>query len=101
MNEELTPATPPTFVRQDEDAPVPPPQNLARVQRRMMKITAAVILALVIIGTAAGFLFKTDYVAFVPGSSRDTEPFLVVQGIEEFPSDGELHLTTVRVRDRV
>ena len=104
MNDEPTPSTPPiagVAAAATNEAPVPPPQNLARVQRRMMKITAAVLLTMVIIGTASGFLFKTDYVAFVPGSSRDTEPFLVVEGIEDFPSDGELHLTTVRVRDRV
>ena len=101
MNEEIAPSRPPTFATAADDAPVPPPQNFARVQRRMMKMTAAVVLTLVIIATATGFLFKTDYVAFVPGSSRDTEPFLVVEGIEDFPSDGELHLTTVRVRDRV
>ncbi len=86
---------------ENEDRPVPPPQNLARVQRRMMKITAAVIILMMIIGIAAGFLFRTDYVAFVPGSSRDTEPFITVTGITDYPSDGELHLTTVRVRDRV
>jgi PDZ domain-containing protein len=66
-----------------------------------MKITAAVIILMMTIGIAAGFLFRTDYVAFVPGSSRDTEPFLSVSGITDYPSDGELHLTTVRVRDRV
>ena len=80
---------------------MPPPQNLARVQRRLMKITAAAIILMMIVGIAAGFLFRTDYVAFVPGSSRDTEPFLTVNGITDYPSDGEIHLTTVRVRDRV
>jgi PDZ domain-containing protein len=83
------------------EQPVPPPQDLTRVQRRLMKITAAAIILMMIIGIASGFLFRTDYVAFVPGSSRDTEPFLTVNGITDYPSDGEIHLTTVRVRDRV
>ncbi len=85
----------------DFDEPVPPPQNLARVQRRLKRITLAVILLTMAVGIAGGFLFRTDYVAFVPGASRDTEPFITVRGITDYPSDGELHLTTVRVRDRV
>ena len=48
----------------------------------------------------AGLLFKVPYVALVPGSARDTEPLLVVEGIESYPSEGELLLTTVRVRQR-
>ncbi|MFW2384148.1 MAG: PDZ domain-containing protein [Acidimicrobiales bacterium] len=96
-----TPTSDQAAVPNGDDLPVPPPQNLARVQRRLMKITAAVIILMMIIGIAAGFLFRTNYVAFVPGSSRDTEPFLTVSGITDYPSDGELHLTTVRVRDRV
>ena len=96
------PTQPPTAVGTlpDEEIVAPPP-NPARVQKRLQKITAVVMLLLVISGTAAGFLFRVDYVAFVPGSSRDTEPFLIVDGIQDYPSDGELHLTTVRVRDRV
>lgn len=80
---------------------VAPPANPARVQKRLMKITVGVILVLMAAGIAAGFLFRVDYVAFVPGNSRDTEPFLAVVGTEEYPSVGELHLTTVRVRDHV
>lgn len=83
------------------DELVAPPPNPARVQKRLMKITVGVILVLMAAGIAAGFLFRVDYVAFVPGNSRDTEPFLAVVGTEEFPSVGELHLTTVRVRDHV
>ncbi len=47
-----------------------------------------------------GILLKVPYVALVPGSARDTEPLLEVEGIEAFPSEGELLLTTVRVRQR-
>jgi PDZ domain-containing protein len=107
MNDDITsppsvpPSTPAMAPAERDDHPVPPPQNLARVQRRLMKITAAAIILMMIIGIAAGFLFRTDYVAFVPGSSRDTEPFITVSGITDYPSEGELHLTTVRVRDRV
>jgi PDZ domain-containing protein len=53
----------------------------------------------VALGIGGAFL-KVPYVALIPGSARDTEPLLAVSGIEEFPSDGELLLTTVRVRQR-
>lgn len=55
------------------------------------------VLAAAVLG---GLLFKVPYVALVPGSARDTEPLLEVEGIESYPSDGELLLTTVRVRQR-
>lgn len=83
------------------DELVAPPPNPARVQKRLLKITAGVMLVLMAAGIAAGFLFRVDYVAYVPGTSRDTEPFVAVVGTEEYPSVGELHLTTVRVRDHV
>ena len=55
------------------------------------------VLAAAILG---GLLFKVPYVALVPGSARDTEPLLMVDGLESFPSEGELLMTTVRVRQR-
>ena len=55
------------------------------------------MLAAAVVG---GLLFKVPYVALVPGSARDTEPLVEVEGIDSFPSDGELLLTTVRVRQR-
>lgn len=55
------------------------------------------VLATAIVG---GLLFKVPYVALVPGSARDTEPLVEVAGLDSFPSDGELLLTTVRVRQR-
>ncbi len=47
---------------------------------------------------AAGFFIKTDSVALVPGSARDTEALVEIEGAESFPSDGEILLTTVRLR---
>ena len=47
---------------------------------------------------ALGLLIKVDYVALVPGSARDTEPLVMVNGVDDFPSDGEILFTTVRVR---
>lgn len=59
------------------------------------------VLGLVLgIGVAGGMLIDVPYVALVPGTARDTEPLLAVDGIEAYPSDGELLFTTVRVRQR-
>ncbi len=81
--------------------PMTPGPGAVGAQRRLMKISLGIFLVTLSLGIAAGFVLRTDYVAFVPGSSRDTEPFVTVQGIEDYPSEGEVHLTTVRVRDRV
>ena len=45
-------------------------------------------------------LIDVPYVALVPGTARDTEPLLAVDGVEQYPSEGELLFTTVRVRQR-
>lgn len=47
---------------------------------------------------AAGFIIKTDKAALLPGSARETESLVSVNGLETFPSDGEVYYTTVRVR---
>jgi PDZ domain-containing protein len=56
-----------------------------------------VLAAAMIVG---GILLKLPYVALVPGTARDTEPLLTIDGIEEYPSEGELMYLTVRVRQR-
>lgn len=62
---------------------------------------AAAITALMISASiVGGMLFRVPYVALVPGTARDTEPLLVVDGIEAYPSEGQLLLTTVRIRQR-
>lgn len=48
-----------------------------------------------------GFFVETDYVALMPGSARDTEPLLEVEGTQSFPNDGEILFTTVRVRQDI
>ncbi len=58
---------------------------------------AGVVAAAAIVG---GILLKLPYVALVPGAARDTEPLLTIDGIEEYPSEGELMYLTVRVRQR-
>jgi PDZ domain-containing protein len=48
----------------------------------------------------AGVLFRVPYVALLPGAARDTGALIEVEGIESYPSDGELLFTTVQVRQR-
>ncbi len=57
----------------------------------------AAVVGAVVIG---GLVLKVPYVALVPGSAKDTEPLLAIDGADQFPSDGELLFTTVRVRQR-
>ncbi len=66
--------------------------------KRIWRNVGFVVFLLAAAAVAAGFLFKTDYVALVPGAARDTEPLINVEGTEAFPSDGELLFTTVRLR---
>lgn len=71
-----------------------------RVQRRNLRnvaIVVSVLLAVVVIG---GFTYRAPYVALIPGSAKDTEPLVEVEGLESYPSDGELLFTTVRLRSR-
>lgn len=70
-------------------------EQLQSKARRVMLWTSFGVVAIVI---AAGLLIKVDYVTLVPGSARDTEPLVVVEGTDDFPSDGEILYTTVRVR---
>ncbi len=70
------------------------------VRRAMWQWVGSMVGFVVAAAVLGGVLFKVPYVALVPGSARDTEPLLEVEGIESYPSDGELLLTTVRVRQR-
>jgi PDZ domain-containing protein len=58
-------------------------------------------IGLVVVAVAvAGVLFRVPYVALLPGAARDTGALIEVEGIESYPSDGELLFTTVQVRQR-
>ncbi len=63
--------------------------------RRFVWSAAFVCVAMLV---AAGLLIKVDYVALLPGSARDTEPLVLVEGADAYPSDGVILFTTVRVR---
>ncbi|MGI9597897.1 MAG: YlbL family protein [Acidimicrobiales bacterium] len=68
--------------------------------RRVWVWSAGFLGAVLVAAVVGGLLLKVPYVALVPGSAKDTEPLLAISGADEFPSDGELLFTTVRVRQR-
>jgi PDZ domain-containing protein len=69
-------------------------------RRSPWRLLGGAVAFVVVAAIIGGLLFKVPYVALVPGSARDTEPLVEVDGLDSFPSDGELLLTTVRVRQR-
>ncbi len=88
-------------VEAGSDQSVIAPYRAAELGGRRLWVWAAgflgVVLASAVVG---GLLLKVPYVALVPGSAKDTEPLLAIEGVDEFPSEGELLFTTVRVRQR-
>lgn len=95
------PGSGPRAGRSESKPPVIAPYRAAELQSRRLWIWSAGMLGFVIVSAiVGGLLLKVPYVALVPGSARDTEPLLAVSGADEFPSEGELLFTTVRVRQR-
>lgn len=84
-----------------EHQPVIAPYRAAELaSKRLWLWSAGFLAATLVAAVVGGLLLKVPYVALVPGSAKDTEPLLAISGADEFPSDGELLFTTVRVRQR-
>jgi Lon-like protease len=89
------------------DAPTPPtPEGGAppaasdapRRRRFTLRIALGILAFLataVLIGAA---VIPLPYYLFKPGSVRDTEPLITVEGTQTFPSDGSIAFTTVSLR---
>jgi len=90
-----TDRTPPQAAPMAVATPPAPP-----IRRNLRRWFAGGLGLIAGIGVVAGMAIDVPYVALVPGTARDTEPLLAVSGVDEFPSDGELLFTTVRVRQR-
>ena len=75
-------------------------EEFASIQRRNLRRVGWVLGTLLALGIVSGFFYSTPYVALVPGSARETESLVVVEGIEAFPSEGEVLFTTVRLKGR-
>ncbi len=72
--------------------------DAATIRRRNRWFGAGSLAFLLLVVGGVGAFIKTDTVALMPGSARDTEPLINVEGTESFPSEGELLFTTVRLR---
>ena len=102
-NDEGSLADPHSEPRSTLGSPVPgvaAVETLDDARRSILKWVGGMVFFVVGAAVIGGLLFKVPYVALVPGSARDTEPLMTVEGIDEFPSDGELLYTTVRLRQR-
>ncbi len=75
-----------------------PMVDLADLKRRSRWFMLGTFLTLLAIVGGIGAFIKTDSVALMPGSARDTEPLIAIEGTETYPSEGELLFTTVRIR---
>jgi PDZ domain-containing protein len=60
-----------------------------------------VVGALLAATALGGWFYKVPYYALLPGSARDTEGLIHVDGAQVHPSDGEILYTTVRLRGRL
>ncbi|MGH1490817.1 MAG: YlbL family protein [Acidimicrobiales bacterium] len=95
------PDTNPATPAEHDHPPVIAPYRAAELQsRRLWLWSAGFVGATLVAAVLGGLLLKVPYVALVPGSAKDTEPLLAISGVDEFPSEGELLFTTVRVRQR-
>lgn len=68
--------------------------------RRLVQAMGSVLGLVLVAGGIIGAVVNVPYIGLAPGSARDTEPLLTVDGIDEFPSEGTLLLTTVQMRQR-
>jgi len=92
---EATSTTSPTSA-----VPLPPTPEAGAGPRR--RRTGQIVVAIVVLLTA-GFLVGAAFVPlpyylFKPGSVRDTQPLIQVEGTEVYPSEGSIGYTTVSLR---
>ncbi len=95
--------TPPSALSTDaESTLVEPPRPNSRIDgpgrsRRWPLVAGVVASVLALGGGVAGSVVLTGTVGIRPGTLNATEPFIVVEGLEFFPSEGEVLYTTVNV----
>lgn len=80
----------------DADSPVDRPEGRSH---RKLWIIGGIASGCLVAFVIAAFFVPTPYVAFAPGSVRDTEENIVVDGEQAYSSDGEIMFTTVSIKD--
>jgi PDZ domain-containing protein len=73
----------------------PPLASRRRRRGRIALVTVAFLLVAFVLGAS---LVPLPYYLFRPGSVRDTEPLIAVEGTTVYPSDGSIGYTTVSLR---
>jgi Lon-like protease len=75
------------------------PRISAAARRRNPRRVGLAIVGFLLTGFLIGATFvPLPYYLFKPGSVRDTEPLVSVEGAEVYPSDGSISFTTVSLR---
>jgi Lon-like protease len=77
------------------DAPPADPPRRRRPVGRIVAGVSAVLLTAFLLGAA---FVPLPYYLYRPGSVRDTEPLIEVEGTRVYPSDGSIGYTTVSLR---
>ena len=91
------PAAGPTPPQTPDSAP-PEGSGGPRRRRRALRIVLGSLAFLVTAMLIGAAVVPLPYYLFKPGSVRDTEPLIAVEGTETFPSDGSISYTTVSLR---
>jgi len=75
-----------------------PPTPPTRRRRRTARIVLAIVAFLSVAFLIGAAFVPLPYYLFRPGSVRDTQPLISVEGTEVFPSEGSIGYTTVSLR---
>ncbi|MDD9371439.1 MAG: PDZ domain-containing protein [Acidimicrobiales bacterium] len=89
---------PPTAPTSPTGPPPTPPAPPTRRPRRTARIVLAIVAFLSVAFLIGAAFVPLPYYLFRPGSVRDTQPLISVEGTEVFPSDGSIGYTTVSLR---
>lgn len=85
----------------EQSVPSTPAGGSSPYTRRTWLVLGLVVGSLLLATLAAGWFYKVPYYGLLPGSARDTEGLIAVEGAETYASEGDLYYTTVRVRGRL
>jgi PDZ domain-containing protein len=88
-------AAPPATPRPVIPPPAAPAPRRRGGARRIVLGVAVLLLTAFLVGAT---LVPLPYYQFRPGSVRDTEPLIAVDGLDVYPSDGSISYTTVSLR---
>jgi len=83
---------------QTQDSSLPEGSDAPRRRRFTLRIALGILAFLATAMLIGAAVIPLPYYLFKPGSVRDTEPLISVEGTDTFPSDGSIAYTTVSLR---